>query len=125
MILAVDTTRYRTPTLRGVPMRWPLLAVLIRGPSMAPALRHGDLSLAWRGVRSPPPVRPGDVVLARFHSRPDLLVVKRVTHAADGGWWLVGDNPFGSDDSARYGPAEVVARVIWRYWPPRRFGPLR
>jgi len=103
-------------------MRWPLLAVLIRGPSMVPTLRHGDLVLAWRGWSSTPAARPGDVVLGRFRGHPDLLVAKRVARPVPGGWWLVGDNPYGSDDSARYGPAEVVARVMWRYWPPRRFG---
>ncbi|HEX6074892.1 MAG TPA: S26 family signal peptidase [Micromonosporaceae bacterium] len=103
-------------------MRWPLLAVLIRGPSMAPTLRHGDLLLAWRGWRTGPVVRPGDVVLAQFRTRPDLLVVKRAVRPVAGGWWLAGDNPHGSDDSACYGPADVVARTVWRYWPPRRFG---
>lgn len=110
-------------------MRWPLLTALIRGPSMVPTLRHGDLVLAWRGWRSGPgsgPVaRPGDVVLARFPSRPDLLVVKRAVRREHAAWWLAGDNPYGSDDSASYGPAEVTARVVWRYWPPRRFGRLR
>lgn len=103
-------------------MRWPLLVVLIRGPSMAPTLRHGDLLLAWRGWRGRPTVRPGDVVLARFRARPGLLVVKRTVRLASDGWWLAGDNPYGSDDSARYGPADVLARVVWRYWPPARFG---
>jgi signal peptidase I len=103
-------------------MRWPLLVVLIQGPSMAPSLRHGDLVLAWRGWRAEPAVGPGDVVLARFRTRPGLLVVKRAMRPVDGGWWLAGDNPYGSDDSARYGPADVLARVVWCYWPPTRFG---
>jgi signal peptidase I len=103
-------------------MRWPLLVVLTRGPSMAPTLSHGDLLIAWRGWRGKPAVRPGDVVLARFRSRPGLLVVKRTVRLAGDGWWLAGDNPYGSDDSARYGPADVLARVVWRYWPPARFG---
>jgi phage repressor protein C with HTH and peptisase S24 domain len=86
---------------------------------MAPTLRHGDAVLARRGGR---PIRVGDVVLARFRSRPDLLVVKRVMRRhEDGGWWLEGDNPVVQDDSRAYGPAEVVARVVLRYWPrPRR-----
>ena len=81
---------------------------------MLPALRPGDCLLVRRARR----VRPGDVVVARFPSRPDLLVVKRVVRPVDGLWWVEGDNPAVTDDSRRYGPAEVLARVVLRYWPP-------
>lgn len=95
----------------------PLSAVLVRGPSMVPTLRDGDALLIWRGAR----VRPGDVVVARFRTRPDLLVVKRAVRAQDGGWWVRGDNEFGTDDSRTYGVADVIGRVFLRYWPrPRR-----
>lgn len=98
-------------------LQQPLFAVLVQGPSMAPALRAGDALLVRRGAR----VRPGDVVVARFRSRPDLLVVKRAVHAQDGGWWLRGDNEFVTDDSRAYGVADVIGRVVLRYWPrPRR-----
>lgn len=97
----------------------PITAVLVRGPSMAPTLRDGDALLMWRGGR----VRPGDVVVARFRTRPDLLVVKRAAHARDGGWWLVGDNELIADDSRKYGVADVIGRVFLRYWPrPGRLG---
>jgi signal peptidase I len=100
-------------------MPWGLLPVLVRGPSMAPTLRHGDAVLARRGGR---PVRPGDVVVARFRSRPDLLVIKRAVRIDQGGWWLEGDNVVVADDSRSYGMADVEARVVLRYWPrPRRF----
>lgn len=81
---------------------------------MVPALRHGDAVLVRRGGR---PVRPGDVVVVRFRSRPDLLAVKRAVRAQDGGWWVRGDNQFVTDDSRAYGVAEVVGRVVLRYWP--------
>jgi nickel-type superoxide dismutase maturation protease len=96
-----------------------LFAVLVRGPSMSPTLRDGDALLARRTGR----VRAGDVVVARFRSRPDLLVVKRAVRAEDGGWWVRGDNEFVADDSRRYGVADVIGRVILRYWP--RPGRLR
>jgi len=95
-------------------MAWGLLPVLVRGPSMAPTLRHGDAVLARRGGR---PVRPGDVVVARFRSRPELLVIKRAVRIDQGGWWLEGDNPVVADDSRAYGSADVEARVVLRYWP--------
>jgi hypothetical protein len=62
-------------------------------------------------------VRPGDVVLARFPSRPDLLVVKRVRRKVAGGHWVEGDNPLVTDDSRAFGPAVVVGRVVARLRP--------
>jgi phage repressor protein C with HTH and peptisase S24 domain len=96
-------------------MSWqlPLFAVLVRGPSMAPTLRSGDALL----VRRAGPVRAGDVVVARFRTRPDLLVVKRASHEQDGGWWIRGDNEFVTDDSRAFGVADVIGRVVFRYWP--------
>ncbi|MEG3636910.1 S24/S26 family peptidase [Micromonospora palythoicola] len=102
-------------------LRWPLSAVLVTGPSMAPTLRHGDAVLVRRGGRA---TRPGDVVIAVFRSRPDLLVVKRAVHPVDGGWWLAGDNGLVTDDSRAYGVADVRGRVVARYWPrPGRVPP--
>lgn len=90
---------------------------------MVPTLRHGDVVLARRGGR---PVRPGDIVLARFRARPELLVVKRAVRREASGWWIEGDNSFGTADSRVFGLADVVARVVFRYWPcPRRLASAR
>lgn len=101
-------------------MRLPLTAVLVQGPSMQPTLEPGDCLLVRPGGRG----RPGDVVVARFAARPDLLVVKRVVRPHSGGWWVQGDNPLAGDDSRRYGPAQVVGRVVLRWWPLSGFGRL-
>jgi hypothetical protein len=46
--------------------------------------------------------------------------------AVDDGWWVHGDNPFGSTDSRELGPADVVAVVRARLWPrPGRIPPAR
>jgi phage repressor protein C with HTH and peptisase S24 domain len=87
--------------------------VLVTGPSMVPALHAGDCLLVRRGAR----VRPGDIVVGRYRSRPDLLVVKRAAEPKDGGWLLTSDNPF---VEAPHGVADVEARVVLRYWPLRR-----
>ncbi len=87
----------------------------VTGPSMSPTVRSGDRLLVRRVAMAD--VRIGDVVLARFPTRPDLLVVKRVRRAVDGGHWVEGDNPFVTDDSRAFGPAVVVGRVIARLWP--------
>ena len=83
---------------------------------MSPTVRHGDRLLVRR-VDRPDAVRAGDVVLARFPARPDLLVVKRVRRAVPGGHWVEGDNPLVTDDSRAYGTAVVVGRVVARLRP--------
>jgi nickel-type superoxide dismutase maturation protease len=88
----------------------------VTGPSMSPTVRSGDRLLVRR-VRSAGAVRPGDVVLARFPSRPDLLVVKRVRRVVPGGHWVEGDNALVADDSRAFGVAVVVGRVRGRLWP--------
>jgi nickel-type superoxide dismutase maturation protease len=98
----------------GLATAWAMARVT--GPSMSPTVRHGDRLLVRR-VRSPHAVRPGDVVLARFPSRPDLLVVKRVRRAVPGGHWVEGDNPLVTDDSRAFGMAVVVGRVVARLRP--------
>ena len=94
-------------------LQLPLFAALVRGPSMTPALHDGDAILVRRGGR----INAGDVVVASFRSRPGLLVVKRAVHEQDGGWWVRGDNEFVTDDSRAFGVADVIGRVLWRYWP--------
>jgi nickel-type superoxide dismutase maturation protease len=97
-----------------LPSAWAMARVT--GPSMSPTVRSGDRLLVRR-VRAGGAVRPGDVVLARFPSRPDLLVVKRVRRAVPGGHWVEGDNPLVTDDSRAFGGAVVVGRVVGRLWP--------
>jgi phage repressor protein C with HTH and peptisase S24 domain len=86
---------------------------MVAGPSMVPTLRSGDAVVVRRGAG----VRAGDLVLGRFRAAPERLVVKRAVRPHDGGWWVEGDNPYGTDDSRRYGAADVEGRVVWRYWP--------
>jgi phage repressor protein C with HTH and peptisase S24 domain len=100
--------------VRPLPKAWGTARVT--GPSMVPTVRSGDRLLVRR-VRPSDAVRPGDVVLARFLSRPDLLVVKRVRRAVPGGHWVEGDNPLVTDDSRAFGTAVVVGRVAGRLWP--------
>jgi phage repressor protein C with HTH and peptisase S24 domain len=88
----------------------PVQRVAVRGPSMVPVLRDGDTVLVRHGA----PIRPGDVVLARFRAMPDRLVLKRTVRPVDGGWWLASDNSFAGGDSAVHGVADVLARVVLR-----------
>ena len=96
-------------------MRWRRVGV--RGPSMSPTLHDGDVVLARFGAAP----RPGDVVLVGWSARPGLLSVKRAVRPDGEGWWVLGDNPFGSTDSRTLGPAQVRGVVKARLWPaPRR-----
>ncbi|MQA10346.1 MAG: S26 family signal peptidase [Pseudonocardiaceae bacterium] len=100
--------------------RFSLRRVAVRGPSMVPALRDGDVVLACGWARP----RPGSVVLVRWAHRPWQLSVKRAIRRQGDGWWVVGDNPFGSTDSRELGAATVLATVPLRLWPrPKRLRP--
>jgi phage repressor protein C with HTH and peptisase S24 domain len=88
----------------------PLQRVRVSGPSMVPTLRDGDSVIVRHGAR----VRPGDVVLARFRTDPDRLVLKRAVREMDDGWWLVSDNRFAGGDSFTHGVADVLGRVVLR-----------
>jgi hypothetical protein len=79
---------------------------------MAPTLRHGDALL----VRRTGAGKAGAVAVVRFADDP-ALYVKRLSYPVDTGWWAVGDNAIASADSRDYGPAEVVGRVLIRWWP--------
>ena len=114
-MISANTSGGRGPEgVPGLATRWVLARV--SGPSMSPTVRHGD-RLVVRRLPVGSPVRPGDVVLARFPARPELLVVKRVHRAVDGGCWVEGDNPFLTDDSRSFGVAVAVGRVVARLWP--------
>jgi nickel-type superoxide dismutase maturation protease len=93
--------------------------VVVSGPSMVPTLRHGDRVLVRYRARA----RPGDVVVATRPDQPSLVIVKRAVRREAGGWWLEGDNPFGSDDSRAFGlvaDAAILGRVVGRLGRPWR-----
>lgn len=88
----------------------------VYGPSMTPTLLPGDRLVIRYGA----PVRRGDVVMLRHPFQQDLWIVKRVAERRDGGWWVLGDNPFAMPDSRQFGvvPDElVVGRAVLRLRP--------
>jgi hypothetical protein len=87
---------------------------------MSPTLHDGDVVLVRFGAT----VCPGDVVLVTWAQRPGQLSVKRAVRPDGDGWWVLGDNPYGSTDSRTLGPACAPAVVRYRLWPhPGRPGP--
>jgi nickel-type superoxide dismutase maturation protease len=98
--------------------------VVVRGPSMEPTLAPGDRLLVLRVKR----VRAGDVVAVRDPGDRRRLLVKRVGAVIPGAVVLRGDNPGASTDSRVFGPVPehaVVGRVVRRYAPEWRAGPVR
>lgn len=90
--------------------------VVVRGRSMEPTLRDGDRLLVVHGARP----RTGRLAVARLAG---VVAVKRVALRDDQGWWLERDNPVEGIDSWSAGPVsddDIVARVLFRWWPPRR-----
>jgi nickel-type superoxide dismutase maturation protease len=104
--------------------RWrPLARVEVEGESMAPALRPGDRLLLLRPGRP----RVGDVVAVADPRHADRTLVKRVAAVGPEGLTVLGDNGAASTDSRELGPvapASVRGRVVYRYGPDHRRGPV-
>lgn len=91
--------------------------------SMQPTLRPGDYLVAVGGLR----IRPGDVVIFEHPRRRDFFLVKRVTELAGDRAIVLSDNPAVTRaDSRSFGPVPLrgMLRVVFRYWPPSRIGPI-
>ena len=91
---------------------------VVRGESMEPTLHAGDR--LWIRYGASP--RPGGLVVVRLPGRP--LSVKRAGRREAGGWWIERDNPARGVDSWTVGvipDADVVACVVCRIWPLRRW----
>lgn len=97
---------------------------------MAPALLDGDRLLALSRPWGPPArLEVGDIVAAPDPRLPDRMLVKRVASIDRSNLTvdLLGDAPDASTDSRHFGPVpltSVIGRVVHRYGPPGRSGPV-
>jgi len=115
-------------TFRLVARSW-TSRVAIAGRSMEPALDDGDWVLVDPDAYRSRPPRPGDLILAPDPRQPERALIKRVAEVDRAGrLTILGDAPDASTDSRAFGTiaaADVHGRPWFRYWPPRRLGPLR
>ena len=90
--------------------------VAVAGHSMEPTLRDGDWLLYTTVGRA----RPGTVVVARDPHMPERWLVKRVRAIDGDAVVLAGDAP--GHDTGPVPRANLVGRVLFRYWPVARIG---
>ena len=106
----------------------PLGRLRVAGESMMPVLLPGDRLLVWRGLGPfRPVIRVGDLVAVLDPRDPGRVMVKRVAGREGAGMYVLGDNESASTDSRHFGLVPTTAirgRVIYRYLPEGRRGPL-
>ena len=127
------TTRERDVVRRGVLIGFTVYLgvlvanrsqVVVRGPSMEPALWPGDRLVTVPAI--PRAIRAGMVVVVADPADPTHRVVKRVREVGRGRVDVRGDAPDRSTDSRVWGPLPVrsVRRIAVARWPDLRT-PLR
>lgn len=99
--------------------RWEV--VVVRGRSMLPTLKDGDLLLVRGGRRASRRARAGRLAVVRLPGgRP--VSVKRLGLRDGAAWWVERDNPAEGVDSWQLGApvpnADVLGVVAARLWPP-------
>jgi phage repressor protein C with HTH and peptisase S24 domain len=98
-----------------------LVLMRVRGESMLPTLRDGDILVVARRAQ----VRVGRLVIVELPSTGVArrgMAVKRATRRVSEGWWVERDNPLAGVDSWLVGPIspeKVHGVVLARLWPPR------
>jgi nickel-type superoxide dismutase maturation protease len=104
----------------------PIRRVIVEGSSMEPTLAPGDRLLVVPLMRP----RAGDIVAVTDPRDTKRLLVKRVVTVdhLEKAISIEGDNVAASTDSRLFGPVpwtEVLGRVVYRYAPSGRSGPIR
>ena len=111
---------------------------VVRGNSMAPTLRDGDLvhtipiALRWASLRrgsivvADAPWAPGQITIKRVVALPGDSEVAGMAESVfvdDGEFFLIGDNRSEAVDSRRYGPVPAgdIIGLVWLTMPAHRW----
>ena len=102
--------------------------IRVRGGSMYPTYRDGDILLIRPMKEYHPLPHPGDMIVARHPFLPRRWIIKQV-HAIlpDGRIEIRGINAIESSDSRSYGPispTHLVGTVTIRLWPFKQRGSI-
>jgi nickel-type superoxide dismutase maturation protease len=108
--------------------RW-IDVVEVQGGSMAPTLLAGEWLIVESRTYTRRQPRVGEIVLAADPREPERELIKRVASLDPVARTLElrGDTPEASTDSRAFGSIpmqDVRWRVVGRYWPARRIGPI-
>jgi len=104
--------------------------VRVQGSSMEPTFNDGDwLVVTWFNRKQPGSlsqkqsqllkrVKPTNIVIAEREAKPGVLYIKRVEKIDGNRFWLISDNPEGTD-SRTWGwidQSEICGKVKFRYF---------
>ena len=88
-----------------------IVKVVVKGDSMWPSLKDGDV-VEFQEF-SEHIIAVGDIVVFKHPLKPDVTCLKRITSIENGRLFVEGDNPdpLGSEDSHNFGPINTASII--------------
>ena len=134
--ILVEKIRPRISQRQGSPLPLDSIVVFAAPPQLVEAGYDPSAALIKRVVGQPGDqlevrdgvlIRNGEILEEPWLAESIDYAMEPVTIAPNQ-LWVMGDNRNASLDSHLWGPLpekNVIGTAVWRYWPLRRFGPIR